>query len=266
MAEAQDRVALVMEITRAVTGRRRLDEMLEAAFHRLRPVLCFTGGSIQLVNDDGLVHVAAADPPPYQPIPPLPLAGSVPGRIVMSERPLYLADLPGDRESAERLGLGRRVVRSYYGVPLVVDGSAIGLLQIDADAPDAWDADQLLALAAAAPVIAAAIVNTRTQAERGEIHHRLAGEARRRSELADFVRAEIAPTVAALLEAAGTGATEEDAAELRRRLRLSIAEARRLAGYVTRLEALLAAEPVRHTVTLPEAAVPTQTSHGPRLG
>src|SRR5947209_11466051 len=121
-----DRFALVLQLTRQVTSRHDLDDVLTATLRCLRPLVHFGGGSIQLLDDEGWIQMAAADPvaPPHVLARRVPLGTSVAGRIVLTEKPAYVPDL----DIGEQPSGGRRAVtvgvRSYFGVPLLADGAA----------------------------------------------------------------------------------------------------------------------------------------------
>src|SRR5438128_9420865 len=126
-----NRANLLLRLARQVTARHGLDDVLAEVFRCLRPLVEFGGGSIQLLDDEGWIQMAASDPaaPEHVMAQRVPLATSVAGRVVLTEAPVYLPDITDGREDS-----GRRVsdgVRSYLGVPLVADGAAIGLLQGD---------------------------------------------------------------------------------------------------------------------------------------
>src|SRR5437764_14241717 len=128
-----ERFALVLALTRQVTSRHDLDDVLSATLRCLRPLVEFGGGSIQLLDDEGWIQMAAADPvaPAHVMAQRVPLGTSVAGRIVLTEQPVYLPDLqaaggPGPGSKAVAAG-----VRSYFGIPLLADGAAIGVLQVD---------------------------------------------------------------------------------------------------------------------------------------
>src|SRR3954467_3412154 len=89
------RFALVLRLARQVTGRHDLDDVLTETFRCLRPLVSFGGGSIQLLDDEGYIQMAAADPPapPHVLAHRVPLGTSVAGRIVLTEQPAYLSDL-----------------------------------------------------------------------------------------------------------------------------------------------------------------------------
>lgn len=196
------RLALVLDLARQVTARRNLDDVLATTFACLRPMLAFTGGSIQLLDDDGWIRMAATDPaaPAHVLAMRIPLGSTVGGRIVLTEQPVYVADVladsavPADRRKAGNLSRG---VRSYLGVPLVAEGRAIGLIQIDSAEPDAWDEDERVLLSSVAPIVAAAIQNARAHAVQQDAARRLA-EAETRVGQAREALATLLPAVASL--------------------------------------------------------------------
>ena len=160
------RTSLMLTLTRHITARHDLDDVLTETFRCLRPLVDFGGGSIQLVDDEGWIQMAAADPaaPEHVMSHRVPLAGSVAGRVILTEQPIYLADLAGPDEPQQEGGTVSRGVRSYLGVPLIADGRAIGVLQLDAPIADAWTETDRLLFVSAAPVVAAAIQNARAHA------------------------------------------------------------------------------------------------------
>jgi GAF domain-containing protein len=162
------RSALLWRLARQVTARHDLDDVLAEVFRCLRPLVEFGGGSIQLLDDDGWIQMAATDPaaPEHVMAQRVPLATSVAGRVILTESPIYLPDIAPDEGKAG----GRRVsdgVHSYLGVPLVADGGAIGLLQVDSPKQDAWGAEERSVFVTAAPIVAAAIQNARAHARAG---------------------------------------------------------------------------------------------------
>ncbi len=111
----------------------------------------------------------------------VPLAGSVAGRVILTEQPVYLADV-GDRSGAVSSG-----VRSYFGMPLVADGGAIGLLQVDSPVVDAWSEEERSMFLAVAPIVAAAIQNARAHARAGLAELRARALERRLDEAAGII-------------------------------------------------------------------------------
>jgi GAF domain-containing protein len=170
--------ALLFRLARQVTARQDLDDVLTETLRCIRPLVPFGGGSIQLLDDDGWIQMAASDPvaPMHVMAQRVPLGASVAGRVILTEQPVYLADLtladaPG---RSKRISVG---VRSYYAVPLVADGRAVGVLQIDSPEPDAWCEEDRALFLTVAPVVAAAIQSARSYAR--------AAAARTRSEAAE---------------------------------------------------------------------------------
>jgi GAF domain-containing protein len=159
---------LLLRLARQITGRRDLDDVLAEVFRCLRPLVEFGGGSIQLIDDDGWIKMAASDPiaPAHVMSQRIPIGSSVAGRVILTEHPVYLPDLEVE-DHLRSEGSDRRVstgVRSYLAIPLVADGRAIGVLQVDSPQADAWsDAERAIFLAAA-PIVAAAIQNARAHA------------------------------------------------------------------------------------------------------
>lgn len=156
---------LLLTLARRITARHDLDDVLAETFRCLRPLVTFGGGSIQLVDDEGWIRMAAADPaaPEHVMAHRVPLGGSVAGRVILTEAPIYLPDLENDDRPRSRSAVSTGV-RSYFAVPLIADGQAIGVLQVDSETPSAWTDAQRLVFASVAPVVAAAIQNARAHA------------------------------------------------------------------------------------------------------
>jgi GAF domain-containing protein len=199
MAERDDAalMPLLLTLTRRITARHDLDDVLAETFRCLRPLVPFGGGSIQLVDDDGWIQMAAADPaaPEHAMAHRVPLGGSVAGRVILTEAPIYLPDLESDDQPRNRHAVSTGV-RSYFAVPLIADGQAIGVLQVDSANADAWTDAQRLVFASVAPVVAAAIQNARA--------HARAASARIQARNADRKLAEaraLASTIRACLDA-----------------------------------------------------------------
>jgi GAF domain-containing protein len=200
--------SLLLRLSRQITARHDLDDVLSETFRALRPLLPFGGGSIQLLDDEGWIRMAAAEPaaPEHVMAQRIPLAGSVGGRVVLTEQPVYMPDIVGEVSDDRRTKTVSGGVRSYIGVPLVADGHAIGLLQLDSPEPDAWSEEQRSLLLSASPVVAAAIQNARAHARAAEAAARAGLDEKK---LAEARR--LAATARACLDAG-------DAEELQRQL------------------------------------------------
>jgi GAF domain-containing protein len=228
--DAASSTASVLRLARHVTARHDLDDVLAEVFRCLRPIVAFGGGSIQLLDDEGWIQMASSDPvaPAHVMAQRVPLGSSVGGRVILTESPIYLADI----EAGESGTPGRRVsdgVRSYLGVPLVADGRAIGLLQVDSPEPDAWTDDERAIFLGVAPIVAAAIQNARAYAR--------AGSARLRAETVEARLVEARRLAAAARAADRNG----DRLEVGRCL--------------AKLETLLAVVPDKHPLLMPQQRV-----------
>jgi GAF domain-containing protein len=126
-------------------------------------------------------------------------------------------------------------VRSYLAVPLVVDGRAIGVLQMDSTVADAWSEQKRTMFLSIAPVVAAAIQNARATAR--------AASARIRAETAESKLA----AARGLIDLARAAAREADHADVDRHL-LAL---ERL------LRSVSAAEAAAHSMSLPQQRVTT---------
>lgn len=204
--EDATRSGLLLRLTRQITARHDLDDVLGAVFQSLRPLVAFGGGSIQLIDEDGWIRMAASEPaaPSHVMAQRLPLGSSIGGRVILTESPIYLRDI--EAKSAVSPGRVSSGVRSYLGVPLVADGRAIGLLQVDSPQPDAWTAQDRALFVAVAPVVAAAIQNARAYAREAAIRRRVE---QLESRLDDVRR---------LAAVAGLNAERGDLAEVERQL------------------------------------------------
>jgi diguanylate cyclase (GGDEF)-like protein/PAS domain S-box-containing protein len=155
------RYRLLLDLARDITGRLNLEEALASSFHALRQLLVFGGGSIQLVDGD-VVRLAAADPPAtpdaYETL--IPIGKGIGGRIVASGEPRYIPDILRDPDvpSWRATSAG---VRSYFGVPLITEGTVIGVMQIDSAEIDPWSEEDRFMVLAFTPIVAAAIQNAR---------------------------------------------------------------------------------------------------------
>jgi GAF domain-containing protein len=204
---ATARLRLVSDLARQVTARHDLGDVLQTTLAGLRRLVGFGGGSIQLLDDDGWIRLAAADPAPPEDVLAMriPLGSSIGGRVILTEQPVYLADVltepvvADESQSPLRSRVSPGGVRSYFGVPLLADGHAIGLLQIDAPEIDAWDEYDRLLLLSVAPIVAAAIQNARAYARVAVLTANVRRDTERHDLVASIVDTEIDAALAALV-------------------------------------------------------------------
>jgi PAS domain S-box-containing protein len=129
---------LVHEIALAASGEEDLASILSAALDRLRERVSFTGGSISLIEGEELVLSAAVGPFTSRAIGQRLARGSGQSwKIIDSREPWICDDLIA--AGFQIRGVARDDgPRSYIAVPLVRQGRAIGLLQVDSTEPGAF--------------------------------------------------------------------------------------------------------------------------------
>ncbi len=157
-----ERSHLLLELSREVTANLDLQEVLDASLRALRRLLDFGGGAIQLIDGDALV-AAATDPPatPEAMTVRIPLGQGVSGTIAATGEPCYIADITVDPRVYPE-GRAKGVsggVRAYFGVPLILHGQPIGVVQFDSPLVDAFDEQARSLVLSFVPTIAAAVQN-----------------------------------------------------------------------------------------------------------
>lgn len=153
---------LLLELSRDVTGTLDVQQVLDRSFAALHRLIDFGGGSIQLVEEGHLV-LAATEPPATSDALTvrIPVGEGVSGRIAATGEPIYLPDILGDAR-VHPGGLAKATspgVRSWFGVPLILHGEPIGVLQIDSPVVGAFPPETRALTLAFVPTIAAAVQN-----------------------------------------------------------------------------------------------------------
>jgi GAF domain-containing protein len=264
VTDVEPRYRLVLELARSVTARRDVEDVLSATFTGLRQILPFAGGSIQLLDDEGWIRMAATEPAAPADVLALriPLGSTVGGRVILTERPVYIADvladpaIPAERRNAH---LSPGGVRSYLGVPLMADGRAIGLIQIDSPEPEAWSDEERLLLMSIGPIVGAAIQNAKAYGVHAEAARRAAQLEERQGQVdqavARLIDQEIATMRGLVASAAGT-----DNGELKVRLKAMGGQLDRLNSV---LKALLSPEAAADRTDVPGAVANPTTPRAP---
>src|SRR5258708_3409448 len=157
-----DRAHLLLELGREVTSTLDLQEVLDKSFTALRRLVDFGGGSIQLIEENMLV-AKAADPPLTEEAKHvrIPVGKGISGAIAENGEPIYIPDILEDpRVPPLRMRKGVSPdVRSYFGIPLIMRGLPVGVLQIDSPQIDAFSAEMRARVLMIVPTIAAAVQN-----------------------------------------------------------------------------------------------------------
>ncbi|TML76732.1 MAG: GAF domain-containing protein, partial [Actinobacteria bacterium] len=143
-APTLDQARLLLELSRAVTSSLDLQQVLETSFRALRRLVSFGGGSIQLIDDGALVPVAT-EPPMTDEAKRvrIPVGKGISGTIAATAESIYIPDILSDPRvppPTARKGVSPDV-RSYFGVPLIMHGEPVGVLQIDSAELDAFPPD-----------------------------------------------------------------------------------------------------------------------------
>lgn len=159
------RYRLILDLAREVTAQHDLADVLASTFTSLRRLLDFGGGSIALVDDEGWISFAATDPPatPEALAMKIRVGDGVAGRIVETGDPAYIHDIhvhPDVTEERRQRSVSAGVI-AWFGVPLITEGRAIGVLQIDSPERDPWSEEDRLLLLSFTPIVAAAVQNAR---------------------------------------------------------------------------------------------------------
>jgi len=153
---------LLADLSREITADADLDHILHAVLTQVRTLIRFRGGSIFLVDEDNQsqLYLAAAEPPvPNMTAQRLPIGQGLAGRIAARAESLLLSDVKADGgiqpvpdEIAPQAN-----IRSYLGVPLLVQRLVIGVLQIDSDEPNGFGPQDRTLLEAIARQVSGAV-------------------------------------------------------------------------------------------------------------
>jgi putative methionine-R-sulfoxide reductase with GAF domain len=97
----------------------------------------------------------------------IPIGQGVSGSIVVSGEPRYLPDITiaSTVTASRRSSSSSTGVRSWFGVPLIAEGHAIGVLQVDSTKVDAFSESDRLAVLSFAPVVTLAVVTAQRAAQ-----------------------------------------------------------------------------------------------------
>lgn len=236
------RYRLILDLAREVTAQRDLTAVLDQTFVALREVIDFTGGSIALVDDEGWISFAATDPPatPEAMAMRIRVGDGIVGRIVETGEPEYVADIhthPNVTPERRAKSVSAGVI-SWFGVPLITEGRAIGVLQIDSPVPDAWGEEDRLLLMSFTPIVAAAVQNARVYAREHAALRRLEDLDQRHRDFVAIVSHELRTPLTAVMGFCDTVLTYHASLDMETLLGLvarSRASAGRLAALVEQL-------------------------------
>jgi len=155
---------LLAETSRQLGPAVDLQTTVKTVLLAMRELVSFRGGSICLVEHDG-IRVAASDPPVSPEVQELrlPVGTGLAGRAVAEGTTVSSPDLDADDRvdpEIRRLGSNAGMV-SYLAVPLVCLGRTIGVLQVDSGQRAAFDDVDVVLLEGLAAQAASAIESAR---------------------------------------------------------------------------------------------------------
>ena len=176
VGSSEERLSRLLELHSLLGGVARdigpaleLGPVLKVVLDAMRTLVEFRGGTICLVDDDGMVYVAASDPAisPEVAAARVPVGTGLSGRVIASGEMIYSPDIQVDERVDPRLRtLGSNAgMHSYLAVPLVCMGRVIGVLQVDSTDCDAFDEEDEQVLSGLAVQVAGAIESARRHEE-----------------------------------------------------------------------------------------------------
>lgn len=177
LRELHDELAerkLLMRVSRQVGETIELERVLELVFDALRPEVPFDAAAIFLTSgDDGSLEMNAQrgyETP--EAIRHVPQGRGIIGRV---QRTLHGALIDDVREHTDYLE-ARPATRSEMAVPIVSAGRSIGVINLESDRVNAYDARSLRIAEAIAGQVSSAVANARLHAsrlERLQVEHEL---------------------------------------------------------------------------------------------
>jgi PAS domain S-box-containing protein len=128
---ARERISQLLALTDVALAHHGLDKLLDELLGRLRQFLALDTAAVLLLDDDGIALVARAAKGLAEEVESgfsVPLGKGFAGRVAAERRPVVIVDL--DQEHVVNPLLRAQGIHSLLGVPLLVDGRAIGVLQV----------------------------------------------------------------------------------------------------------------------------------------
>ncbi len=149
----------------AVAATSQWEKAIKPVLEQLMHVVPYDTASVQLLREGYLEIVGGRGWSESESVKGMrfPVPGDNPNTTVIQERqPVILGDTPGDYETF--IGTSRHI-RSWLGVPLIIQDRVIGMLAIDSTQPDYFTSDHARLAAAFAGQVAIAVENSRLYAQ-----------------------------------------------------------------------------------------------------
>jgi len=200
-----ERLSVVNRVSSAANTALTQDELLESVYEQISPTFQSDSCFIALYDQEAKVmefrfHI---DEGIRQPVEQYPLSGISAG-VITEKKPVFIRDLENEPEYLSKIqptGTGR-LPSSWMGVPLQVGDRVIGILNMQAYHPNAWEEEDELLFSTIADQLAVALENvrlfeeTQQRAERLSIVNRVsnaASTALSQDELLESVYEQISP-------------------------------------------------------------------------
>jgi GAF domain-containing protein len=142
--EARLRIEYVQAVTDAALAHLELDELLSVLLPRIRTILGADTCAVLLLDPETNELVARAAVGIEEEVEQgvrIPMGGGFAGRVAAQKRPIILDDV--DRADVLNPILREKGIKSMLGVPLVVGGSAIGVLHVGTLTPRTFTRDDV---------------------------------------------------------------------------------------------------------------------------
>jgi signal transduction histidine kinase len=163
------RVRAVQSVTDAALAHLRLDELLDELLVRVRETLKVETATILLVDPEAKNLLAAASKGLEEEVEmgiQVPVGQGFAGRVAAEQRPVILHDV--EARAVYSPILRQKGLRSLLGVPLLVEGRLIGVLQVGSLEARAFDVDDASLLQLVADRAALAVDHARLYREAQE--------------------------------------------------------------------------------------------------
>ena len=165
---AADRLRDLQRITDAALAYLPLEPLLDELLARVVEILGVDTAAVLLLEDDDTTLVARAAKGLEEEVERgvrIPVGRGFAGRIAATRQPVHILNL--DEAEVVNPLLRERGLRSLLGVPLLVEGSVLGVLHVGTLTERAFDADDTELLQRAGDRAALAIFSRLTERERG---------------------------------------------------------------------------------------------------
>src|SRR3954447_19631516 len=131
--EAVVRLEEVERVTEATLAYLDLDDLLEELLQRVTDVLDADTAAVLLVEDDGRTLAARAAKGLEEEVEQgfrLPVGRGFAGRVAATRQPVVIPDLDNSPVTVVNPLMREKKVRSLLGVPLIVEGTVVGVLHV----------------------------------------------------------------------------------------------------------------------------------------